>query len=134
MKNKIIFILYVFFSITFTNIQNAKELLIYADDISYDSNENLIAKGNAKVISNNEIITSNLIVFKKDGSMVVTKTTNKTFVGRDIIYVAVFKKHDERKIYNMIYRDNISNKSYIKRFAVKGVTRDKQYLLVGSPK
>ena len=66
MKNKIIFIIYVFFSITFTNIQNAKELLIYADDISYDSNKNLIAKGNAKVISNNEIITSDLIVFQKD--------------------------------------------------------------------
>ncbi len=75
-----------------------------------------------------------LIVFKKDGSMVVTKTANKSFVGKDIIHVAVFKKNDERTIYNMIYRDNISNKSYVKRFPVKGVTRDKQYLLAGSNK
>ena len=75
-----------------------------------------------------------LIVFKSDGSMVVTKVTAKTFVGRNIIYVAVFKKNDARTIYNMIYRDNITNKSYVKRFAVKGVTRDKQYLLVNSEK
>ena len=75
-----------------------------------------------------------LIVFKKDGSMVVTKTANKSFVGKDIIHVAVFKKNDERTTYNMIYRDNISNKSYVKRFPVKGVTRDKQYLLAGSNK
>lgn len=74
----------------------------------------------------------NLIAFKKDGSMVVTKTANKSFVGKDIIHVAVFKKNDDRTIYNMIYRDNVSNKSYIKRFPVKGVTRDKQYLLAGS--
>jgi len=64
----------------------------------------------------------------------VTKVTNKTFVGKDIIYVAIFKKNDDRTIYNMIYRDNITNKSYIKRFAVKGVTRDRQYLLVNSEK
>ncbi|RPG59550.1 MAG: DNA gyrase/topoisomerase IV subunit A [Flavobacteriales bacterium TMED191] len=76
----------------------------------------------------------NLIVFKKDGNMVVTKTANKSFVGKDIIHVAVFKKNDERTIYNMIYRDNISNKTYVKRFPVKGVTRDKQYLLAGSGK
>lgn len=73
-----------------------------------------------------------LIIFKSDGSMVVTKVKNKTFVGKDIIHVSVFKRNDERTIYNMIYRDNISHKSYIKRFPVKGVTRDKQYLLVGS--
>ncbi len=75
-----------------------------------------------------------LIVFKSDGTMVVTKSKPKTFVGKDIIHVAVFKKNDERTIYNMIYRDNISNKSYVKRFPVKGVTRDKQYLLVKTPK
>ncbi|MAZ56149.1 MAG: DNA topoisomerase IV [Flavobacteriales bacterium] len=75
-----------------------------------------------------------LIIFKLDGTMLVTKVTNKTFVGKDIIYVAVFKKNDDRTIYNMIYRDNITNKSYVKRFAVKGVTRDRQYLLVNSAK
>ena len=66
--------------------------------------------------------------------MLVTKVKNKTFVGKDIIHVAVFKKNDARTIYNMIYKDNITNKSYTKRFAVKGITRDKQYLLVNSTK
>ena len=75
-----------------------------------------------------------IIVFKSDGSMLVTKSTSKKFVGKDIIYVNVFKKNDNRTIYNMIYRDDISNKSYVKRFPVKGVTRDKDYLLVNSEK
>ena len=75
-----------------------------------------------------------LIVFNSNGTMLVTKVRNKTFVGKNIIHVAVFKKNDDRTIYNMIYRDNITNKSYIKRFAVKGVTRDRQYLLVNSEK
>ena len=64
--------------------------------------------------------------------MLVTKSQNKKFVGKDIIHVAVFKKNDDRTIYNMIYRDNITNKTYVKRFPVKGVTRDKNYLLVNS--
>ena len=76
----------------------------------------------------------NFIVFKADGTMVVTKSTSKTFVGKNIIHVAIFKKNDVRTIYNMIYRDNITNKSYVKRFPVKGITRDKQYLLVNSTK
>ena len=75
-----------------------------------------------------------LIVFKSDGTMVVTKVKNKTFVGKDIIHVGVFKKNDERTIYNMVYKDLLSNKSYIKRFPVKGITRDKQYFLAGSGK
>ncbi|MBF25451.1 MAG: DNA topoisomerase IV [Flavobacteriales bacterium] len=75
-----------------------------------------------------------LIVFKSDGTMVVTKVAAKVFVGKDIIYVNVFKKNDDRTIYNMIYRDNITNKSYIKRFPVKGITRDKQYILTKSSK
>ena len=73
-----------------------------------------------------------LIVFKKDGSMVVTKVANKSFVGKDILHVSVFRKNDERTIYNMIYRDHLSNKTYVKRFPVKGVTRDKQYQLTFS--
>ena len=75
-----------------------------------------------------------VIVFKRNGTMLVTKVKNKTFVGKDIIHVAVFKKNDDRTIYNMIYRDQITNKSYVKRFPVKGVTRDREYLLVNSTK
>lgn len=68
-----------------------------------------------------------IIVFTKDGKMMITKVDSKTFVGKDIIHVAVFKKKDKRTIYNMIYRDGTRGASYVKRFAVTGVTRDKEY-------
>ncbi len=68
-----------------------------------------------------------VIVFLRDGSMMVTKVDVKTFVGKDIIYIAVFDKSDKRTIYNMIYRDGKSGPSYVKRFNVTAVTRDKLY-------
>ncbi len=68
-----------------------------------------------------------VIVFLRDGSMMVTKVDVKTFVGKDIIHVAVFDKGDKRTIYNMIYRDGKSGPSYVKRFNVSGITRDKLY-------
>ncbi|MBE0424869.1 MAG: DNA gyrase/topoisomerase IV subunit A [Lutibacter sp.] len=68
-----------------------------------------------------------VIVFRRDGVMLVTKVDAKTFVGKDIIHVAVFKKNDTRTVYNMIYRDGKNGPSYIKRFNVVGVTRDKEY-------
>ncbi len=68
-----------------------------------------------------------VIVFLRDGNMMVTKVDVKTFVGKDIIHVAIFDKNDKRTIYNMIYRDGKSGPSYVKRFNVTGVTRDKLY-------
>jgi topoisomerase-4 subunit A len=68
-----------------------------------------------------------VIVFLRDGKMIITKVDAKTFVGKDIIHVAIFDKSDKRTIYNMIYRDGKSGPSYIKRFIVTGVTRDKPY-------
>jgi topoisomerase-4 subunit A len=68
-----------------------------------------------------------IIVFAKDGKMMVTKVGTKTFVGKNIIHVAVFKKKDTRTIYNMIYRDGKGGPSYIKRFAVTSITRDREY-------
>jgi len=68
-----------------------------------------------------------IIVFTKDGTMMVTKVGAKTFIGKDIIHVAVFKKKDKRTIYNVIYRDGKTGPSYVKRFAVTSVTRDKAY-------
>lgn len=68
-----------------------------------------------------------VIVFLRDGNMMVTKVDLKTFVGKDIIHVAVFDKNDKRTIYNMIYRDGKSGPSYVKRFNVSGITRDKLY-------
>lgn len=68
-----------------------------------------------------------IIVFRADGKYSVTKVQDKVFVGKDIVHVAVFKKGDERTIYNAIYKDGTSGTSYVKRFAVTGVTRDKEY-------
>ena len=68
-----------------------------------------------------------IIIFTQSGQAVVTKVDSKTFVGKDIIHVAVFKKKDNRTIYNMIYRDGKSGPSYVKRFAVTAITRDKVY-------
>ncbi len=75
-----------------------------------------------------------VIVFLRDGTMMITKVDAKTFVGKDIIHVAVFDKSDKRTIYNMIYRDGKSGPSYIKRFNVSGVTRDKAYDLTNGTK
>ncbi|MDT0685848.1 DNA gyrase/topoisomerase IV subunit A [Autumnicola psychrophila] len=69
----------------------------------------------------------NVICFTADGKMMVTKVDSKTFIGKDIIHVAIFKKKDKRTIYNMIYRDGKGGSTYVKRFAVTSVTRDREY-------
>ena len=68
-----------------------------------------------------------IICFTAEGKMMVTKVDAKTFVGKDIIHVAVFKKKDKRTIYNLVYRDGKNGASYLKRFPVTGITRDKEY-------
>lgn len=68
-----------------------------------------------------------IIVFKKDGGMVVTKVADKTFVGKDIIHVDIFRKSDDRTTYNVMYMDGQTGIVYAKRFNVTGITRDKQY-------
>ncbi|MEM8847997.1 MAG: DNA gyrase/topoisomerase IV subunit A [Bacteroidota bacterium] len=73
-----------------------------------------------------------IIVFTKKGEMMVTKVDAKTFVGKNIIHVSVFKKKDSRTTYNMIYKEGKGGASYIKRFNVTGVTRDKMYQLAGT--
>ncbi|MCX6580122.1 MAG: DNA gyrase/topoisomerase IV subunit A [Candidatus Aminicenantes bacterium] len=70
-----------------------------------------------------------VIVFLKDGRYLVSKVADKLFVGPDIIHVGIFKKNDERTIYNAIYQDGKNGSAMIKRFAVTGVTRDKEYSL-----
>ena len=75
-----------------------------------------------------------VIVFLRDGKMMICKVDEKKFVGKDIIYLAIFDKSDKRTIYNMIYRDGKSGPSYIKRFNVSGVTRDKLYDLTNETK
>jgi topoisomerase IV subunit A len=68
-----------------------------------------------------------IIAFTKEGKMKVFKVADKVFVGKDIIHVAVFKKNDERTTYNMIYRDGPKGITFMKRFNVTGITRDKEY-------
>ncbi|MFT5103061.1 MAG: topoisomerase-4 subunit A [Candidatus Latescibacterota bacterium] len=70
-----------------------------------------------------------VIVFTEDGNMMVTKVGAKTFIGKGILHVAVFKKKDKRTIYNMIYKDGLKGATYVKRFAVTSITRDKEYPL-----
>ncbi len=75
-----------------------------------------------------------IIIFRSDGTFMVTKVAPKVFVGKGVVHLDVFKKNDERTIYNMIYRDGRLGKYYVKRFPVKGITRDKEYVLTkGTP-
>src|SRR5690606_29171879 len=75
-----------------------------------------------------------IITFLENGTCLVTKVQDKVFVGKDIIHVGVFKKGDERTVYNMIYRDAKTGVSYVKRFSVLGITRDKEYDLTKGSK
>jgi topoisomerase-4 subunit A len=75
-----------------------------------------------------------VICFTAEGKMIVTRVDAKTFIGKDIIHVAIFKKKDRRTIYNMIYKDGKGGASYIKRFAVTSVTRDREYDLTQGKK
>lgn len=75
-----------------------------------------------------------IIIFYKDGKYKVVRVSEKMFIGKNILYINVFKKNDTRTIYNVIYRDGKDGLHYIKRFAVTGVTRDKEYdLTQGKP-
>lgn len=79
-----------------------------------------------------------IIVFRKDGSMIVTKVQEKGFIGspdcKDIEFIGLFRKGDERTVYNMIYRDGAFGFVYVKRFSVLGITRDKEYQLTKGTK
>ncbi|MDT0552050.1 DNA gyrase/topoisomerase IV subunit A [Urechidicola vernalis] len=75
-----------------------------------------------------------VIIFRKDGKMMITKVGAKTFVGTDIIHVAIFKKNDKRTVYNMMYRDGRSGPTLMKRFHVTSVTRDREYDLTAGNK
>jgi len=75
-----------------------------------------------------------MIVFRENGTFIVTKVNSKAFVGENIIHIDIFRKNDERTVYNMVYRDGRKGPWLVKRFAVLGVTRDKEYdLTAGKP-
>ncbi len=69
----------------------------------------------------------NIIVFTKDGNYTVSKVSDKAFFGKNIIHVDVWRKGDDRKVYNCIYTDGVSGKTFAKRFNVNSITRDKPY-------
>ena len=75
-----------------------------------------------------------MIVFRENGTFIVTKVTSKSFVGENVIHIAVFRKNDDRTIYNVVYRDGKTGPWFVKRFAVMGITRDKEYTITqGKP-
>ena len=75
-----------------------------------------------------------IIIFRADGVMMVSKVDNKKFVGKDILHVAVWKKGDKRTVYHMVYQDGSAGPCYVKRFNVTGVTREKEYDLTAGKK
>jgi len=75
-----------------------------------------------------------LIAFRADGTFIVSRVSEKSFVGKEIVHIGVFKRNDDRTIYNMVYRDGKNGKTMIKRFPVMGVQRDKDYAVTrGTP-
>ena len=75
-----------------------------------------------------------IILFYKDGKMKVVRVAEKLFVGKNILWLGVFKKNDKRTIYNMVYRDGRQGPCYMKRFNVTGITRDREVdLTLGTP-
>lgn len=75
-----------------------------------------------------------IIVFRKDGTMQVVKVDQKTFVGKDILFVGIWKKNDSRTVYNMIYREGKLGPYYMKRFSVTSITRNTEYPLASDKK
>lgn len=75
-----------------------------------------------------------MIIFFRDGKYMITPVADKKFVGKNVLYVNIFKKNDKRTIYNVAYRDGKEGTTYIKRFAVTSIVRDREYdLTQGSP-
>ena len=75
-----------------------------------------------------------IILFFSNGKMIITKIADKKFVGKGIIHAAVWKKGDERTIYHLIYQAGKMSPSYMKRFSVSSITRDREYDIVGNSK
>ena len=112
---------------SFENIEAAK-VAVANEKLYVNREEGFIGTG----LKKDEFVCNcsnidDIIVFFKDGKYKVVKVSEKEFVGKGILYANVFKRNDKRTIYNVIYRDGRTSPHYIKRFAVTGVTRDKEY-------
>lgn len=112
---------------SFENIEAVK-VVIANEKLYIDREEGFIGTG----LKKSEYICDcsdidDVIVFRRDGVYFVTKVTEKAFVGKNILHVAVFGRNDNRTVYNLVYRDGKVGNTYMKRFSVTGVTRDKEY-------
>ena len=113
----------------------AKQVIMNNEKLYVNREEGFVGKG----LKKDEFVCDcsdldDIIAFTREGKMKVVKVTDKAFIGKGIIHVAIFKKNDERTTYNMIYRDGPKGITFMKRFNVVGVTRDKEYDLgKGSP-
>ncbi len=112
---------------SFENIEAVK-VIIANEKLYIDREEGFIGTG----LKKSEYLCEcsdidDIIVFRRDGSYFVTKVTEKAFIGKNVLHVAIFEKNDNRTIYNLVYRDGKAGYTYMKRFSVTGVTRDKEY-------
>ena len=121
-----------FESIAVTRVVNNNAKL-YANKTEGFVGINLKKEDNAEFICDCSDL-SEIIVIRKDGKYLVTKVSEKAFFGKDILYVGLFDRNDQRTVYNVIYREGKTSLSYAKRFAVTSVTRDKEYdITQGTP-
>ena len=121
-----------FESIAVTRVVNNNAKL-YANKAEGFVGINLKKEDNAEFVCDCSDL-SEIIVIRKDGKYLVTKVSEKAFFGKDILYVGLFDRNDQRTVYNVIYREGKTSVSYAKRFAVTSVTRDKEYdITQGTP-
>jgi topoisomerase-4 subunit A len=122
---------------TFETISN-KRVVISNKKLYINMNEGFIGTA-LKKDSNVEFLAEcsdldDVIIFRKDGNYQVTRVAEKTFVGKNIIHAGIWKKKDERTVYHCVYRDGKIGKTYVKRFNVSSITRDKEYNMTkGTP-
>ena len=115
---------------SFETIQATK--VVVANAKLYANKEEGFVGLDSKKVENSQFVCDcsdidDVIIFLKNGKYFVTKVSEKAFVGKNIIHVSVFKKNDNRTIYNTIYRDGKNGTYYVKRFSVTSITRDKEY-------
>jgi topoisomerase-4 subunit A len=112
---------------SFENIEAAK-VIVANEKLYIDREEGFIGTGlkKAEYLCDCSDI-DDIIVFRRDGVYFVAKVADKAFIGKNVLHVAIFEKNDNRTIYNLVYRDGKAGATYMKRFSVTGVTRDKEY-------
>jgi topoisomerase-4 subunit A len=112
---------------SFENIEAAK-VVVANEKLYIDREEGFIGTGlkKAEYLCDCSDI-DDIIVFRRDGTYFVAKVSEKSFIGKNVLHVAIFEKNDNRTIYNLVYRDGKAGATYMKRFSVTGVTRDKEY-------